>query len=845
MRCLVGVYVLGTLVNNALGQTSDARLMVITEKSQRGLESRFTESITMVASDINIDVVFQPMNHETEELIFNDTCAQLKQKQFTAIIDMTWGGWREAEKVATANGLPYMRIETANHQFVKSADDFLRDRDAIDAALIFKDETDLDESLYWIIGNSYIRVIVVSLDQPDAFDRLAKMRPTPSYYIAHGDTDTLKTVLEKAKAKKLMKRDSRWNLVAQDWDTSFPVNELDTQTTFIEMTKGSCCVVLNKDSDCNCDALKSPINPFVSQAAKLLAQALKLMKSEGKQLLTSVDCAASGSSSVQMSQDFTDNIKRQVSSSRYKFVSEKSLLTFPITLDVFSKSKRKSMKMGSWTMTDEFTKDSTYVHTPIPRFFRVGTVTRTPWTFKDMKNGIARMDAEGNPVLGGYCVELLKEMSKKMFFEYEIVLPSDGSNDFGKKDKNGDWSGLVGDLVSGEVDIAVAAMTMTSEREEVIDFVAPYFDQSGISIIIRKPIRERSLFKFMEVLKIEVWLAILGALVVTALMLWLLDKFSPYSAKNNKEAYPGPCREFTLKESFWFALTSFTPQGGGEAPKALSARVLVAAYWLFVVLMLATFTANLAAFLTVERMQTTVQSMEELARQSKINYTVVRDSPYMEYFQNMANAEEDLYRVWKDLTLNSSGDQSKYRVWDYPIKEQYTHIYQVIQNSGMVNSSEEGFQKVLDNTNGEFAFVHDASEIRYEFYNNCNYTEVGEPFAEQPYAVAVQQGSHLQEEISKVILELQKDRYFETLYGKYWNSSLRSDCPTLDDSDGITLRSLGGVFIATLVGLAIAMVTLGIEVAYYKKKENNEIIAGDINSRSTSKIMQVTQKDGI
>lgn len=29
----------------------------------------------------------------------------------------------------------------------------------------------------------------------------------------------------------------------------------------------------------------------------------------------------------------------------------------------------------------------------------------------------------------------------------------------------------------------------------------------------------------------------------------------------------------------------------------------MAAYWLFVVLMLATFTANLAAFLTVERMQ--------------------------------------------------------------------------------------------------------------------------------------------------------------------------------------------------------------------------------------------------
>ena len=47
--------------------------------------------------------------------------------------------------------------------------------------------------------------------------------------------------------------------------------------------------------------------------------------------------------------------------------------------------------------------------------------------------------------------------------------------------------------------------------------------------------------------------------------------------------------------------------GGGEAPLAMSGRVLVAAYWLFIVLMLVTFTANLAAMLTVERKQTTVQ----------------------------------------------------------------------------------------------------------------------------------------------------------------------------------------------------------------------------------------------
>ena len=47
--------------------------------------------------------------------------------------------------------------------------------------------------------------------------------------------------------------------------------------------------------------------------------------------------------------------------------------------------------------------------------------------------------------------------------------------------------------------------------------------------------------------------------------------------------------------------------------------------------------------------------------------------------------------------------------------------------------------KTEDHTDGDFAFIHDASEVRYQYYHNCNFTEVGEPFAEQPLAVAVQQ----------------------------------------------------------------------------------------------------------
>ena len=63
---------------------------------------------------------------------------------------------------------------------------------------------------------------------------------------------------------------------------------------------------------------------------------------------------------------------------------------------------------------------------------------------------------------------------------------------------------ISGDLVNDEIDIALSSLTITSSREEVVDFITPYFDQSGISIVGRKPVRPRSLFKFLEVLHVEV-----------------------------------------------------------------------------------------------------------------------------------------------------------------------------------------------------------------------------------------------------------------------------------------------------------------------------------------------------
>ena len=60
----------------------------------------------------------------------------------------------------------------------------------------------------------------------------------------------------------------------------------------------------------------------------------------------------------------------------------------------------------------------------------------------------------------------------------------------------------------------------------------------------------------------------------------------------------------------------------------------------------------------------------------------------------------------------------------------------------------------------------------------------------------------------------------------YWDSNKRKSCPVLDDSKGITLRSLGGIFLATLCGLLLSLVTLAYEM-WQQKREEKKLVGPD------------------
>ena len=68
-------------------------------------------------------------------------------------------------------------------------------------------------------------------------------------------------------------------------------------------------------------------------------------------------------------------------------------------------------------------------------------------------------------------------------------------------------------------------------------------------------------------------------------------------------------------------------------PKAASSRIVAGIWWFFTTILISSYTANLAAFLTVERMATPIESAEDLADQSQIAYGTLVGGSTMTFFR--------------------------------------------------------------------------------------------------------------------------------------------------------------------------------------------------------------------
>ena len=148
------------------------KFLLVTESAQQELNERFGDGLSAAEASTDDTFTFEWVNftRKTADEAHTEMCAKLRSGEFSAVIDMAWGGWIKGRKTAAALGLPYARLEAANHLFVQAADDFMRKQNSVDAALIFEDQTKLDQVNGLFSPDSYheneLRIKIVFFSEP-------------------------------------------------------------------------------------------------------------------------------------------------------------------------------------------------------------------------------------------------------------------------------------------------------------------------------------------------------------------------------------------------------------------------------------------------------------------------------------------------------------------------------------------------------------------------------------------------------------------------------------------------------------------------------------------------------
>jgi len=73
--------------------------------------------------------------------------------------------------------------------------------------------------------------------------------------------------------------------------------------------------------------------------------------------------------------------------------------------------------------------------------------------------------------------------------------------------------------------MAIASLTITSERERVVDFSKPFMTL-GISIMIKKPTKTHpDVFSFLSPLSKEIWVCVIFAYIGVSIVLFIVSRY--------------------------------------------------------------------------------------------------------------------------------------------------------------------------------------------------------------------------------------------------------------------------------------------------------------------------------
>ena len=306
----------------------------------------------------------------------------------------------------------------------------------------------------------------------------------------------------------------------------------------------------------------------------------------------------------------------------------------------------------------------------------------------------------------GLTVDLLNHISNELGVPYRLV--------------ETDIQGMLDGAADGEFFASASAITITSERENMVDFTHPFF-VTGLGIAVSY--QPTGLFQtILSIFSADFWWVVfllLLLLLFWGVLVWIFER------NENQEEFGGSASE-GIGSGFWWAAVTMTTVGyGDKSPRTLGGRI-VGFIWMFTaIIVISFFTASIASSLTVGQLETGVQGPQDLPH---VEVGALENSATLEY-----------------LTSEGIGADA-------------------------YESIDAGLQAV---SRGEIdAFVHDAPIIRYYvqqgFQNRARV--LPRTFFEQYYGIALPTGSEYRRELNRIILDYLNTDEWEQLQESYFGN---------------------------------------------------------------------------
>ncbi|KAG8194658.1 hypothetical protein JTE90_003129 [Oedothorax gibbosus] len=478
-------------------------------------------------------------------------------------------------------------------------------------------------------------------------------------------------------------------------------------------------------------------------------------------------------------------------------------------LDVMQLSKEGLLKIGSvlpgrdMNITEIIPVEEATGFLFEHRKYVITTILNKPFTM--LKNSPKQLS--GNNRYEGFTIDFIEELSRELKFSYEVRVVGDNKYGVEVDKKNGVWNGMIGEVLTGVADMAVADLTITSTRERVMDFTLPFMN-TGISILFKKPTEKvKSLFSFLSPFSMEVWVITMAAFLGVSFVLFLVGRLSPYEWDN-----PNPCRQddgieencFTLLNSMWFAISALMQQGCEVAPRSSSTRTAAGIWYFFTLIMISSYTANLAAFLTIEKVVYPIENAKDLAKQTKIKYGCLGSGSTRTFFEG---SKIPTYEM----------------MWNY--MKNHPEVF--------VDSNEKGKEMVIA---GNYAYLMESASIQFMTERECNLTQIGGLLDHKGYGIATKKGNgSLSSWLSGGILHLQEMGVLHTLKERWWKQK-RGGGKCVEAPSGtvreLGLGNVGGVFVVLLVGVLLACAVATLEFLWkFRKYSGSEEDIGKLMAK--------------